>query len=694
MRIREVTLILLIALLFPQWVLLCEGQEARSPIKIEGKESLPLRVLARPFSNVYQGKDTGSQVATANVSVFQPFFVYSQPSAEDMEREAGWYEVGTDNRGKVIGWMQAKDVFEWKQTMCLAFTHPEGRLPVLMFDRRGVLDELIRSSSDERAAKAKELYHRIETQQVPADFPVISVEPKKAIDIAKQFYLLPIINFDKIALDGREARLVRLAAATSGGADAREKTDIRTDSAYLKQAVAGSTAASREIMQQLRIDVVWVMDTTVSMRPYIDRTLEVVKRVSQQISQDPGLAEALGFGIWGYRDSAVDIPGIGYTTFNYTQELQPIDRFTQTLGAVEVTKVDSVDYPEDVFSGVDDAIRKTQWDTGAIRILVLLGDAPGHELRHKWNLSGLNENTLRAIADDASVYLFAFQIREPKARQFHEAAERQFRALSQNRGMAGNSAYWSTASDDLDGFTAATAELTKALTDGIKTAKSGGAVPQPETETTIGQSRVTEIRPVWESGANSPQSGSAGKLADQMIRAAVVEWIGSQSQAKAPRDILAWAVDKDLIKPALPSMEVRLLISKRQLDSLKIILTEVMAAGRRGQVGGEDFFTALQSTSATAARDPNQIKNARSMAHTGLIPEFLTGLPYTSRIMDMSNELWGSWSIDEQDQFLSELEARMKAYRAIHDTPDGWIALNQGDDPDEYVYPINLELLP
>jgi hypothetical protein len=141
-------------------------------------------------------------------------------------------------------------------------------------------------------------------------------------------------------------------------------------------------------------------------------------------------------------------------------------------------------------------------------------------------------------------------------------------------------------------------------------------------------------------------------------------------------------------------MEVRLLINKRQLDSLKTVLSEVMAAGRRGQIGGEDFFAALQATAASAARDPNMIKNAQTMAQTGLIPEFLTGLPYKSRLMSLSNDLWMRWSIDEQDEFLAELDARIKAYQAIHDRPEGWVAMNRGDDPDDHVYPISLDLLP
>lgn len=212
----------------------------------------------------------------------------------------------------------------------------------------------------------------------------------------------------------------------------------------------------------------------------------------------------------------------------------------------------------------------------------------------------------------------------------------------------------------------------------LQTADSGAAPAAADT---------TTVQPAGE-------EGGVKAMAKDVFKAALVEWIGSQSGAQAPRDIVAWAVDKDLLEPAIQSMEVRLLINKRQLDSLKTVLDEVMTAGRRGQIGGEDFFSALQATAATAARNPDQIKNAKSMAATGLVPEFLVGLPYKSRLMAMSNDLWDSWSVDEQDEFLAELEAKIMAYKAIHDEPDGWIGLNKADDPDDHVYPISLDLLP
>jgi hypothetical protein len=102
----------------------------------------------------------------------------------------------------------------------------------------------------------------------------------------------------------------------------------------------------------------------------------------------------------------------------------------------------------------------------------------------------------------------------------------------------------------------------------------------------------------------------------------------------------------------------------------------------------------LQAVSTVALRDPDLLKNARTLRESGLVPEFLVGLPYQSRVMSMNNELWTSWSPDEQDQFMNELVSLTEAYRKFHDNPEGWVRLNEGADADESVYPISLHMLP
>ena len=448
------------------------GEDKRKPVKIEGKSVLPLRVLARPFSNIYGEKDEGSQVMKENVPAFQPFYVYTRPSPEDLELESGWYEVGSDNRGTIIGWMKSDDVFEWKQTMCLSYRHPEGRNPVLMFDRKGYLLELVQDQPADRAAKVENLYSAIDTKQIPENFPVKSVEPKKAVDITEQFYLLPILGHETVQIDGREGRLVKLAAVTKAASDARVESDIRTNQNYLEEAVEDKIDVEENKIKDLQIDIVWVMDTTVSMRPYIEKTLEVAKNASQLITKNPDVSESIHFGFWGYRDSAQDIEGIGYTTMNYTPELQNIDQFLQTLSGIEVTTVDSVDYPEDVFSGVNESIINTAWTPGALKYVILVGDAPSHDPNHDWNLSKMTQETLRALADEKSVFLYALHVKDPRAKKFHEKAETQFQTLSQNRGV-GTPTYDSVDSNDQEGFVQATEILANSMISLISQAKQG-----------------------------------------------------------------------------------------------------------------------------------------------------------------------------------------------------------------------------
>jgi serine/threonine-protein kinase PpkA len=278
---------------------------------------------------------------------------------------------------------------------------------------------------------------------------------------------------------------------------------------------------------------------------------------------------------------------------------------------------------------------------------------------------------LRSFANDQKVYIMAFYIKNPRYTRYHALAARQFRGLAENQGVRAGPTYDdSLTSGELDAFGRSLRSVFERLVQIVADAKQGRVATPPS----------EEISP--------PQ------LAADMGYAALVQWIGSKSETTAPRDIMAWAVDKDLLNLNRQSMEVRVLLNKRQLDSLRTVLSEVIAGGRRGRIDGEDFFTALQAVSATVVREPNQIKNARSLVSSGLIPDFLKGLPYTSQLMGMTNELWNSWSNDEQDQFLHELEAKSQYYVMVHDTQEGWIQFNPQDDPDEAVFPLPLDQLP
>ncbi|MDR0882373.1 MAG: VWA domain-containing protein [Candidatus Adiutrix sp.] len=697
------------------------AQPPRAPLMVEGKSALPLRVLTRPMSNLYQKADEKSPVVQGNLPAFSNYFVYTKPGGEKAALGQGWYEVGANDKGDVVGWLRADDVFEWLQTMCLAYTNPSGREPVLMFESRRPLEDLIKKAPTARAEGVKALYETIESKKIPANFPVVSVEPKLAVDIAKQFYLLPILDFKVIEMDGREGRLLELAAATAGGPGTREKSDIRTNSDYLGAASLTAADATRKNGENLTVEIVWVIDTTVSMSPYIAQTLQVVTDVSERLANQPDLSERVKFGVWGYRDPVEDIPTIEYTTKNYTPKLQSVADFVKTMGQVEETKVDSVDFPEDVFSGLNDALYQTDWRPDSLKIMVLVGDAPGHELGHKWNLTGLDAEKFHALASDKKVTLMALQVRPNGGKRFQRLAEDQFRTLS---AKAGSELYFDVNSGDLDSFATATdlavdgvvKLVAQALAASGAGGTSAGAGPGTNSGTNAGTSAAALLG--GDGGQPAPNTAISGELAalladdeaqdaklsdkekdfkanlDKALQAALVDWLGSTAEAQAPRDITAWAVDKDLTDSNMSSLEVRLLINKRQLDSLSTILSDVIKAGRTSGISGDDFFTSLQAASAMASRDPEKLSQAADFGQSGLVPEFLEGLPYHSRLMSINNDLWNSMSPDEQDNFVNMLEANVKAYQQLHNDPGGWVALNEGDDADDMVYPIPLDLLP
>ena len=215
---------------------------------------------------------------------------------------------------------------------------------------------------------------------------------------------------------------------------------------------------------------------------------------------------------------------------------------------------------KDVFSGINDAVSKTAWTNGAIRIMVLLGDAPGHETGHKYNASGQSVQTLRAICDDSGIYLFAMHVKAPRAKKYHEPAEIQFRELSANPGMQDQSAYYAVSSEDLPGFTQVARDITSALTGMLSSVKQGNAARSIGADTpqaaglseeamlsqsltdSMGTSNVVvnenasaavENKVIETSGGQNSETGvSAKDLAFQMVKAAMVEWVGKTDRCK------------------------------------------------------------------------------------------------------------------------------------------------------------------
>ncbi len=641
----------------PSGYLRCEGDAAC----IDTRTQLPLRVLPRPFSNLYaQAEVSPGGVLQANIPAFHPLYVFAREGVDlsDPANPRGWYQVG-NTRTQVSGWMQALDVLEWHQALLVSYTHPggvlEGRHPVLMFRDKATLEGLV--DSFDMRSDAEVFYQHIQAGEIPES--LISMEPQRFVDITRQFYILPILDWEELRIDGDDARLLQIAAAVP-----RERgADTLQDGDYLQQVTVARDAQQGIDLDALTVDIVFVIDTTRSMQPFIDITRDAVLRVAQRFSEEIG--ERVRFGLVTFRDSLEVIPQLGYDTRNWTPNFVDSKALAALLtDEVKATQVGSLDYAEEVFAGVNLALR-SNWREGALRFMILIGDASSHPKGHPQNITGKDETDLRLEADDAQVHLTAIHLLEPRAAEDHPIAEAQFRHLARIRGSRNEAAYESVDFNDPKAF--------DRLIDGV----ANGLIAR--LASTLGASVDT-------GQVATPPS------VERIWEAALIEYLGKG--ASPPKDVVAWVLDRDLINPVDRSLDVRVLVTREQLSSLSQALNQVVQALMRAEVTQSQFFEALQSVAGQTMKRPEDIGQARQLADTGLLPAFIQTLPYRSDILSLSDEMFASMTAEQRSQLEWSILAKLEQYRAINEQVDAWFRLNDADADRDRVYPLHLDYLP
>jgi hypothetical protein len=652
--------------------------EAGAPC-METATQLPLRVLPRPLSNLYaQATVNPDGVVQANMPAFRPLYVFERLDVDltDPANPTGWYRVGA-SKDAADGWMQARDVLEWRQALLVSYTHPggviDGRKPVLMFRELETLESL--AEDFDRAARAEALYAQIDDGVSPPE--VVSMEPKRFIDINDSLYFLPILRFEEMDIEGDEARLLQLAAAVPGARGA----DTLDDEAFRAGATADRGTAEAGAIEDLMVDVVFVLDTTRSTQPYIDSVKAAVQTMVTRMS-DPDVAARVRFGMIGYRDAVNVVPDVEYETRVFTPEMVEAEALLGLLETdVRATPSGSLDYQEEVFAGMDAAL-DMPWRENALRFVILVGDASSHIKGHPQNITGKDEADLRREADDAQVHVMAVHLQDQRAADDHPLAQMQFAGLSRIRGR-NESAYFVVDAFQQADFQAAVEEINDQFVSGLETAlaaRDGGNALGTDTAASADAAALPDA------------DGDAGALAGKLWEAALIEYVGQG--ANPPKDIIGWALDRDLTNPAVRAMDVRVLVTRGQLNSLVTALDQIVQAFFQAEVSQGQFFDALQAVAGQTMKRPEDIGQAGTLADSGLLPAFVGSLPYRSEILTLTNDMYASMTAQQRSELEMNLLTKLEQYRTINEQPDAWTALNEGDPDIDWVYPLHLDYMP
>ncbi|AZF08088.1 serine/threonine-protein kinase [Pseudomonas sp. R5-89-07] len=625
-------------------VAVADADGGQRPLLMAGKKTLFQRVLSKPGAKL--SNEAGSASGKA-LPAFSVLYVYQRKEVDG----SPWVRVGAATDGRSDGWLPASQVSDWKQSLVLKFTERSGRAPVMFLRQSAEVEKLLADPAAAKSVLAKAQNNREDNQQVLALEPTASAVPQN------QFYLLPIFDakesFDE---NGQPVQLLNVASIDPGS------------SAIAKPAaaVAGANADA------FRTAVVLVVDTTVSMQPYIDQVRDVVHELQTRIAER-GELDSVSFGLVGFRNSIKKTPGLEYvakTLITLDQGRDP-QRFLDMARQVKASTVSSHSFNEDAFAGVMQAVDGMDWSGYGGRIILLVSDAGALRKNDPFAATQMNEAEVRQAALGKQIKIYALHLRTDAGKKTHAGAESQYRTL--------------------------TADANPQIGD-LYTAVPGGDVRK------LGE-RVDEIGTVFANlvhqvRSNTPQPvpllSAAPSLADKSAAvgyAMHMDFLGRKTASQAPQLVSAWTADRDLTNPALPAFQVCVMLTKLQLNDLQQSLKLIVDAARKTQSSPKDFFQEIASASAYMSRDPQALRKGGNLADGGLLGEYLEGLPYRSKSLNMTQDLWLSLSVAEQEDFIDELDSKIRLYETFHNDLANWVRFGDAE-PGDALYRVPLSTLP
>lgn len=623
-----------------------------SPLLQAGKTQLLERVLTRPGASLATAP---GQAGKRAVPAFSVLFVY------DRSADGKALQVGARSDCKPEGWIATEAAVIWKHSIVAAFAPRTSRERALFFSEEQALRQIV------AARDAGEQAGGLRTSSATAGSgPLAAIEPENAVDMREKFYLLPILEAGSARFASqKKVRVLKVAAVSTA------------DKA--PPPAAGS--------QDFRAAVVFVVDASASMQPYINRTREAINRIYGKI-EAAGLEDKVRFGMVGYRDDPKTTPGMEYLTrvFVDPNKVNSREAFNKAAAGLSASKASTRAVAEDGYAGIDAALKDINWDGFSARFIVLVTDASSRDPASGLSATGLTASRLSVIAQEHGTALFALHLLSTGDEKDHEKGRKQYEELAQFPGCA--NLYYPVPTGDVGEFGKRIDLLGERLTSLVGVNDTAGAAPAgtPATATPTCSAQRQ---------AGGDASAAIGADIDAIAHAMRLAYLGKVSGTTAPAMFEAWTADRDFANQAIATYDIRVLLTKTQLADLESTVRALSNAYRDSKIDPATLFAQLRSAAATLARDPAKIgATDHAELSKAILGEYLDGLPYASRIMAIDQDTWKGMSPGEQQAFIDDLDVMSAQYKRFHDDVGLWVMLAEGGSANDAVYPIPIKALP
>ena len=630
------------------------GYAKSEPLLMPGKRSLYQRVLTLPGAALQSRPDTTSR--KYRLAPFTILYVYQRQRVEAQD----WAQVGPDRHKGAIGWIAARHLVDWKQTLTVAFKDPLGHDRALMFRDRRSLKSLINSRD---IFGYQLLYEKAAGGEVSSDSPVVAIQPKAYVDVLKDFYIVPILEHEDVYIGNEQGLMLKVTTLP------------------LERAQPGAVSGSAP--RDYRSAIVFVIDATVSMGPYIDRTREVVRRVYNSI-EAKDLLNKVSFGLVAYRDNLEAVPQLEYLTRTYATLGQGTDprKFFTHVNHVAPARVSSKGFVEDAYAGVKEAIEEIDWTGYHARYVVLITDAGARPSHDPLGTTGLSAEGVGQLARDKGLSIWVLHLKTSAGASDHASAADQYQRLSLYPGIG--EFYYPVQMGSVGDFGRVLETFTREITQQVGEATKGVAPTH-----------------IPEEPKDDPLAEFQRKVST-LGYALRMRYLQEAEGGQIPAVFNAWLVDRDIADPARATLEVRVLLTRDQLSDLQYVLKKVLETAEEGVLSPRDFLEELKSVAATISRDPAAASAStrttggreQNLVDLGYMREYIEDLPYTGEVMRISLQTWEDWPAKDQLKFIHRIESKISYYEAIHDNTDLWVSLDGGPLTGDSVYPVPLDMLP
>lgn len=673
------------------------AEGSREPLLMEGKTTLYQRVLTTPSCKLHAKADASD--AGKEIAPLSQYYVYSDTGAT--------VEVGADTTGKIAGFLDKSCTVPWKMQLALHFTNSANRNRALIFEQEAGLDNII--DSDDGAQQYKKLY---ETASKGGQAEgVISIEPDKYVDPSKNFYLLPILNsVESIYPDGNFVYKHEIASVTAK--DSKSSTDTAAKAkggdaaangasaqATTKANAAASKASNSDdpYVVAFKSAIVFVIDSSISMRPYIERTKQAINSIYKSIESN-NLNDSVHFGIVSFRADTKSTPGLEYTTKMYLKPGEAVDAktFNEKVATLDQAKVSSTQFDEDAYAGINMALQDINWNNYGGRYIVLITDAGAIDAGDKQSSTGMDANSLRLEAQHYGAAVYTMHLLTKSGAKNHKKAKDQYEILSFNQ-ILNKPLYYPVNAGDVKAFGSMVDTLSSSLTAQVKRAVMG--------QMSAGSSLAASDKLKAEADKNKDANDLAQKPTNDQEKALVndsdklglamqLAYLGRVTGAKSPDFLQGWMYDRDVENHNTAVCTPVVLVNRNQLSDLYTLVNGVLESGIAGQLSSDDMFSQLKALAAQMGRDPNQLSKSKSIGEMGIMGELLDDLPYKSMIANLSPEDWYNLGSQEQERIVRALENSLNYIQHCSGDNDRFIKLNVDADTSDEVYPIPLDALP